>query len=148
MVVAVSAVGLAMSACGGGGGEAEQRAASNSHQELPPQVREMIRNVMVNNVNRSYMSIWTLTNRGNLEPIPQIAEQLKTTTEGIAMGMQRSESTPQDLLDRYEVMAMQCDSIAKAAAAGDLSQTIALTRRLKKQTCDGCHAEYQITTAR
>ena len=134
-------VATALVSCGA---DAEQDAAKTAHENLPPRVREMIRSVMLQNVNPAYTTIWRFVNRGDLEHIPALAERLKSTSEGIGVAMGQSEETPRELIELYDHMAMQADSIGVAARANDLPAALAITTRLKRQTCDGCHAKYQI----
>jgi hypothetical protein len=129
---------LALLSCGRG---AEERAAAVKQAEpLPPQAREMIRMVMTNQVNPTYMSMWTLVNRGDIEHVPPVAKQLRDAAE---RARTTAPGIPGDMLELYRRMGAISDSVAIAGAAGNFPETIRLTKSLKQSACDACHAKYQ-----
>jgi hypothetical protein len=113
------------------------------HEQLTPDVQEMIRTSMVRNISPTYVTMWQLTNRGDLEHVPVLADRLLSMSQEIVTAIEQNADSTTPLAAFYQHMVAQAESIATSARRNELAEVVEVTRRLKRDTCDGCHTSHQ-----
>jgi hypothetical protein len=125
------------------GQESDDDSMRAMHEQLTPEVQELIRTSMVRDISPTYVTMWQLTNRGDLEHVPQLADRLLSMSQEIVTAIELNADSTTPLVAFYQHMVAQAESIATSARRNELAEVVAVTQRLKRDTCDGCHTSHR-----